>query len=153
MAEASFNEYRRMLTGVSVPNTLVEFRLERMYNLLMFYFNSAYPDEEIAGNIFRIPDNSCKTLIKNTLSRNRFDLRDKFEKTIRAILDKKMEYKKVKPKVYYFEIADSGIVNEINQIIAKEQPGRKKLYSGNDNQAGVYFCTEDTFNFLNERFQ
>lgn len=153
MAEASFNEYRRMLTGVSVPNTAVEFRLERMYNLLMYYFNTAVPDEEIISTIFHIPNNTSRQLIKNTLSRHRFDLKNKVNQTIKAILDQKKVYGKNSPKIYYLEISDSGIAGFLNQIIAKEKPGLKKLYLGKDNQAGIYFCTEDTFSFLSGRFK
>lgn len=154
MAEASFNEYKRMLTGVCVPNTAVEFRLERMYNLLMYYFNTAVPDEEIIGSLFHTPDSTSRQLIKNTLSRHRFDLKKKLNKTIKAILDvdSKDVQGKNESKIYSLKIADSGTAAYINQIIAKERPGYKKLYLGKENQAGVYFCDEDTYNFLKERF-
>ena len=151
MAEASFNEYKRMFTGVSIPNTISEFRLERLYNLLMHYFKTASPDEEIIGTLLHTSNSTSKQLIKNTHARHKFDLSEKLKQTVRSILEQNNNHSNSKSN--YLEITDSCIVDFINLIITKEKPGLTKLHQGKDHKACIYICQEDTYKFLKERFK
>ena len=151
MAEASFNEYKRMFTGVSIPNTISEFRLERLYNLLMHYFNTAAPDEEIIGTLLHTSNSTSKQLIKNTHARHKFDLSEKLKQTVCSILEQNDNHSDSKSN--YLEITDSCIVDFINLIITKEKPGLTKLHQGKDHKACIYICQEDTYKFLKERFK
>ena len=151
MAEASFNEYKRMFTGVSIPNTVSEFRLERMYNLLKHYFNTAAPDEEIIGTLLHTSNSTSKQLIKNTHARHKFDLSEKLKQTVCSILEQNDNHSDSKSN--YLEITDSCIVDFINPIITKEKPGLTKLHQGKDHKACIYICQEDTYEFLKERFK
>lgn len=151
MAEASFNEYKRMFTGVSIPNTVSEFRLERMYNLLMHYFKTASPDEEIIGTLLHTSNSTSKQLIKNTHARHKFDLSEKLKQTVCSILEQNDNHSDSKSN--YLEITDSCIVDFINLIITKEKPGLTKLHQGKDHKACIYICQEDTYEFLKERFK
>lgn len=151
MAEASFNEYKRMFTGVSIPNTISEFRLERMYNLLMHYFKTASPDEEIIGTLLHTSNSTSKQLIKNTYARHKFDLSEKLKQTVRSILEQNNNHSNSKSN--YLEITDSCIVDFINLIITKEKPGLTKLHQGKDHKACIYICPQDTYEFLKERFK
>lgn len=151
MAEASFNEYKRMFTGVSIPNTISEFRLERMYNLLMHYFKTASPDEEIIGTLLHTSNSTSKQLIKNTYARHKFDLSEKLKQTVRSILEQNNNHSNSKSN--YLEITDSCIVDFINLIITKEKPGLTKLHQGKDHKACIYICLQDTYEFLKERFK
>ena len=151
MAEASFNEYKRMFTGVSIPNTISEFRLERLYNLLMHYFKTASPDEEIIGTLLHTSNSTSKQLIKNTHARHKFDLSEKLKQTVCSILEQNDNHSDSKSN--YLEITDSCIVDFINLIITKEKPGLTKLHQGKDHKACIYICQEDTYGFLKERFK
>ena len=153
MIKAAANEYLRMALKISIPARIETFRQERMYNLLKECFSNAYPNELVVESFFGIFGKGRK-LIKETLYNYRDELTEIFNSSISEILNnaEETEEENYETIIYKLEVKNPDIIKELNLIIEREGIGKIKISASPKKEAGIYYCRQDTLDFLKEKF-
>jgi hypothetical protein len=145
IANAAFYEYKTMILEHGIPATISELREERLAGLIRCYFKRIPRESEIRP-IFQLTATSCKTLLKNTITKNEMLFEDIVKAEIQPIL-----CLPGKEKVFRLEIKSELIVQLLNNKITEKNPGLQKIQLLHGT-AGIYECPDDTMNFLKKEY-
>jgi len=150
LAKASFIEYLKMFKEKGLPTRADEVQQERLFFLLVHYFENRVPFEHEISSIFQITQSQSRTLLRNTNSRFRTKISIFIRNTIKSIL--RNAFTNDEGNKYEMEITSSVIKDEINTYLSQNNPqlfplAKKRGY------LAIYECPIDTYDFLRERFE
>ena len=141
-------EYKKMFVQRGLPTKAAEVMQERLYFLIQGYFDDVLPSEKQVSTIFQLSLTEAKTLLRNTISRNRVDLAEKLRCTIRRIL----EQARSEDGKYYMVIQSETIKDEINTHLVQHSPTLHRLMAVRG-RAAEYQCPVDTYRHLAMHFE
>ncbi|GHV64992.1 hypothetical protein AGMMS49587_18480 [Spirochaetia bacterium] len=146
IANAAFHEYKTMILEHGIPATISELREERLAHLIRHYFERIPHESEIRP-LFQLSASSCRTLLRNTISKNEMLFEDILNAKIQSILDAAVKAK----NNFRLEIQSDLIVQMFNNKITEKKPGLQKiqLLGGT---AAMYECAADTMIFLKKEY-
>lgn len=142
---SALKEYKEMFIGRGFPSRADEIREYRLFYLIKNYFKG-FPSEAEVSDMFQETQTRSKSLIRNVLTRFRFDLKDEIDNVLKDTLcsarlteDENQEYR--------VTIQSDIIVEEFNRIINKKAPKCKviKKVSGTGRN---YSISEDSYDKL-----
>ncbi len=147
LARAAVNEYVNLLEGTSIPSTINEFRVERLYCLIKHNCFAGLPSEYVVAKYFHITETQARTLLRNTLARHREDLRQTKYDEIKAILAA-AERAEEENLGYEVVINSKVILDEIKDLVAMNWPTLPKITKKRD--SSLYLIKPDTYEKLSE---
>jgi len=147
LARAAVNEYVNLLEGTSIPSTINEFRVERLYCLIKHNCFAGLPSEYVVAKYFHITETQARTLLRNTLARYREDLRQTKYDEIKAILANAEKAEK-EDLGYEVVINSKVILEEIKDLVAMNWPTLPKITKKRD--SSLYVIKPDTYEKLSE---
>ena len=146
LIHAATFEYMRMIRNISVPSSIKDFRIERIFSMTKNCGEIVYPDEETVEKLFNLVDGSGKTVLNSVQAKHRYDLNEEFKKVIREIF-KESNSRESDDDDCTLEIKNPSIVTKLNTILAREKPGLCKI-KPSKTEAGIYHCRQDTMDFF-----
>ncbi|MDE5418009.1 hypothetical protein L3049_08310 [Labilibaculum sp. DW002] len=125
--KAAKEEYIVQFLDDGNKNSVGEIRQFRLFLLVKHVFKGKIPSEIEVASIFKIPQTSAKTLIKNMKSRYQFEMESYFKGTIKDILDVISEDDLEDEEYYKFNIRSAYMYSEMNQIIELKDQNCEKI--------------------------
>ncbi|GHV74757.1 hypothetical protein AGMMS49940_20590 [Spirochaetia bacterium] len=147
IANTAFHEYKTMILEHGIPATISALREERLHHLILHYFKSIPHESEIRP-LFQLSASTCRTLLRNTITKNEMLFEDILNAKIQSILGKPGGNAK---NGFSLEIQSELIVQMFNNKITEKEPGLQKiqLLGGT---AATYECAEDTMELLKKEY-
>ena len=144
IAKTAFMEYKKMFNEKGLPTRADEVLQERLFFLIINYYDHFLPKESEISSIFQLTHSQSKTLLKNVRSRYRTKIYQQINHSLRHIVEGaepegENEYKMI--------ITSDNLLEELNLLIAQKGPRLKKLMAVR-NSAGEYSCPIDTYDLL-----
>lgn len=145
ISRASIEEYLEMLLGKQLPTRATEIRERRLYHLLRFYFKNRIPDETEVSAMFQLTETQSRTLLRNVLTKFKYDLQGALLETIQEILlsAKLLE----KDGDYQVLIRSENILEELRRTVSTIAPELRQIRKKRSS-AGTYLIPEDTYDRL-----
>lgn len=149
LCKSAFMEYIKMFRERGLPNRADEVKQERLYHLLLYYFEDRIPQESEISTIFQITLTQSRTLLRNTSSRFRTKIISFLSNTLFGILNG-AKFNRETNK-YELTILSKIFLEEFNTTINIKGPGLSILKKVK-NSASRFECSEDTYNLLIENY-
>jgi hypothetical protein len=86
-AQAALNEYINMYLGRRAPTQAREFLEQRLALLMTYAITDGLPTDDQAARLFNLTRSQARTLIRNTISKHRFQLQDVVVASARTALE------------------------------------------------------------------
>lgn len=150
LCKASFMEYLKMFKEKGLPTRADEVQQERLFFLLLHYYENRVPFENDISGIFQITQSQSRTLLRNTNSRFRTKISLFIRNTIKNVL--REAYVNQDTGNIEMEITSTVIKDEINTLLSQKRPRLLQL-SKKRGYASIYECRLDTYDFLRDEFQ
>ena len=150
LCKASFMEYLKMFKEKGLPTRADEVQQERLFFLLLHYYENRVPFENDISGIFQITQSQSRTLLRNTNSRFRTKISLFIRNTIKTVLrnaEPNMDTDNIE-----MEISSLVIKDEINNLLSQKRARLLQL-SKKRGYASIYECPLDTFDFLRVEFE
>jgi hypothetical protein len=144
IAKAALKEYLAMFAE-GMPNRAADAKQDRLFFLIQNYFVEFLPTEYEISKIFRIPQNQCKTLLKDTLSRFRSNLDDVLNNSMKKII----QTAKLDDDQYLVVINSDIVKDELNMVITQKKP-TYKLITKHKGCASQFDISADSYVLLCE---
>lgn len=145
IVRASVLEYRDMLLEGGLSSRANEIRERRLFFLITTYFEGSIPTEPQVSQIFHENLSTCKTMIRNVLTRYARELEDSLESTLRRLLD--TAERDSEGDAWKVVIQSDNALERINRIIASEAPTLDPVRKVR-NSARVYRIEPDSYEVL-----
>lgn len=136
-AQASTEEYLRMILGQKIFTRGQDIKEYRLYLLIRHLFDGVIPDEQVITTLFQTTNNESKSLLKSVLAKYQYELRQSINETVKLIVEKAVIYEEEKD-IYYVSNIALNIVDEMNKILSS--------IDGSLNQINKKRGTLQTFN-------
>ena len=145
LCKSAFMEYIKMFKEKGIPSRADEVKQERLYFLILYYFEQKLPNENEISTIFQLTSSESKTLLKNTKSRYRTKINLEIINTLietlkSAILNDDVD-------AYEFVCTSASTIDELNMIVNKEGPTLEPITKIRGSSA-KFSCAVDTYNLL-----
>lgn len=147
VAMAAMEEYLEMVLGKQLPTRADEIRERRLFYLLKHYFTGRIPDELEVASLFQLTEGSSRSLLRNTLTKYRFDLETQTLDTIRMLLESAEEGN----DTYHIVVRSEAILDEMKRVVSAKAPQLEQI-SKVRNSAGVYSFPKDTYELLCDHY-
>jgi len=144
IAKTAFMEYKKMFNEKGLPTRADEVLQERLYFLIVNFYDGKLPNESEVSSIFQLTYSQSKTLIKNVRSRYRTKIYDQINNSLRSIVESAEAEGEDK---YRMVISSENLLEELNLLVSQKGPRLKKI-SAVRGSAGEYSCPTDTYNLL-----
>lgn len=150
LCKSSFMEYCKMFKEKGLPTRADEVQQERLFYMLLHYFENRVPYEHEISGIFQITQSQSRTLLRNTKSRFRTKINSFIRNSIKTIL--RQAELNDDGDTYEIEITSSVLKDEINMTLSQRNA---RLYplSKKRGYLAIYQCPLDTYDFLREEYQ
>ncbi len=125
--EAAKEEYIAQFLDDGNKNSVGEIRQFRLFLLVKHVFKGKIPSEIEVASIFKIPQTSAKTLIKNMKFRYQFEMEKYFKDTVKDILDIINDDDLEDEEYYKLNIRSTYMYSETNQIIELKDQNCEKI--------------------------
>jgi hypothetical protein len=87
-AQAALNEYVDMYLGRRAPTQAREFLEQRLTLLMTYAITDGLPTDDHVARLFNLTRSQARTLIRNTISKHRFQLQDVVAASAKTALEK-----------------------------------------------------------------
>lgn len=144
ISKAAFMEYLKMIKDKGIPTRADEVMQERLYFLLIYFFENKIPSENELCSIFHLTSSQSKTLLRNIKSKYSTKIKSFIEKTQKEIV------KSAKQKEDYnwsFICQSSLVIEELNMIINQKEP-RFISIKKEKGTLCAYYCDNDSYELL-----
>lgn len=145
LTKASFMEYLKMFKEKGLPTRADEVQQERLFFLLMHYYNNRLPTENELSSIFQLTQSQSKMLLRNTKSRYRTKILNFINNTLLETLKSAKQKNPMSP--YEFICTSPTTVEELNLIISQRGPTLEPIHKIRG-IASKYVCAIDTYKLL-----
>ena len=115
VAQASFEEYRKMILGQKVftrGRDIIEFRL---FIFIKYFFNGKIPDEQKICDLFQVTATESRSLIKSIMSKYQYDLKDTITNSVKDEVQNIT--KMANGNDYKISIQNQYFKDELNRIL------------------------------------
>lgn len=119
-AQAALTEYVAQYVGRRALSRGTDILEHRLHLLIRHAFDNEVPTEAQVSDLFQTTAAQSRTLIRNTLSRYRFDLATALEATVKATL----EAAKPGKGVFLLEIKSAQVLDALKSKLEQEHPGQ-----------------------------
>ena len=150
ITKAAFMEYVKMFKEKGLPTRADEVQQERLFFLLLYYFEDTLPSENALSSIFQFTQSQSKTLLRNTKSRYRTKISSFIKKTLLETINSATQMTPVDP--YEFVCTSPTTVEELNLIISQKGPTLEPVNKIRG-LSSKYSCAIDTYNLLKQELQ
>ncbi len=150
LCKSAFMEYIKMFKERGLPNRADEVKQERLFQLLVHYFQDHMPQESEISTIFQITLAQSRTLLRNTNSRFRTLIMSYLKNSLQSILESAIFNEDTKK--YELIIQSKVFYEEFITTINNRGPDLTQLRRV-PNSASRYECTDKTFNLLAEYYE
>ncbi|MBO1265157.1 hypothetical protein J3A84_08975 [Proteiniclasticum sp. SCR006] len=117
VASAATQEYVKMIIGEKIFTRGSDIREYRLYLLIINYFDGIIPDESTISTLFQTTNSESKSLLRSTLAKYHFLLKQPINETIIKILSR------IKPKgdesFYVIKNIPINMIDEMNKIVSE----------------------------------
>ncbi|SEO79184.1 hypothetical protein SAMN05444671_1411 [Flavobacterium sp. CF108] len=147
ITKAAFMEYVKMFKEKGLPTRADEVQQERLFFLLLYYFENILPSENELSSIFQLTQSQSKTLLRNTKSRYRTKISSFIKNTLLETINSATQISPTDP--YEFVCTSPTTVEELNLIISQKGPTLEPV----NKIRGIsskYTCAIDTYNLLQQ---
>lgn len=144
IAKTAFMEYKKMFNEKGLPTRADEVLQERLYFLIVNYYDGKLPNESEVSSIFQLTNSQSKTLLKNVRSRYRTKIYNQIKNSLVAIIESAEADGEDKFRMI---ISSENLLEELNLLISQKGPTLKKI-TAIRGSAGEYACLADTYNLL-----
>ena len=145
IAKSALMEYIKMLIGEGMPSRASEVQQERLFYLLIYYFQDRIPSENELSYLFQLTQSQSKMLLKNTKSRYRTKIYSHLVNTYLKIL-RSVNYNEDMDK-YEFVCISPSIIDDLNFIISQKGPTQEAIKKI-PGFISLYSCSKDTYNLI-----
>lgn len=145
LSKAAFMEYINMLKEKGLPTRASEVQQERLFFLLIHYFQNRLPSENELSSILQLTQSQSKTLLRNTKSRYRTKISRNIRATLLEIINSATREDEKDP--YEFVCCSQTMFEELNLIIIQKGPTLEPIQKIKG-IASKYCCASDTYNLL-----
>lgn len=150
ITKASFMEYLKMFKEKGLPTRADEMQQERLFFLLLYYYENTLPSENELSSIFQLTQSQSRTLLRNTKSRYRTKISTFIKNTLLETINSATQAAINEP--YEFICTSPTTVEELNLIISQKGPTLAPINKIR-NLASKYSCAIDTYNLLQQELQ
>lgn len=148
LAKTAIMEYINMLKKQGLPKKASEIMQDRLFYIISYYYKDKLPMESEISKIFKLVDSGSSTLLKNTISKYRSELKEIITKTLQTVI--RSARRNEDTKKYEMEIKSKFILEELKAIITQHGPSLVQIRK-RKGLASLYECPEDTYNLLKEK--
>ena len=150
ITKASFMEYVKMFKEKGLPTRADEVQQERLFFLLLYYYQVSLPNENELSSIFQLTQSQSKTLLRNTKSRYRTKISGFIKNTLLETINSATQTTVNDP--YEFVCTSLTTVEELNLIISQKGPTLEPVKKIRG-LSSKYTCAIDTYNLLQQELQ
>lgn len=147
LTKTALMEYLKMFKEKGLPTRADEMQQERLFFLLLHYYETKLPSENELSSIFQLTQSQSKTLLRNTKSRYRTKISTFIKNTLLATLNSATQTSVTDP--YEFICTSPTIIEELNLIISQKGPTLEPIVKIRG-LASKYSCAIDTYSLLQQ---
>jgi hypothetical protein len=149
LCKAAALEYMTMFVEKGMPSRADELRQDRLYFLILHYYENRLPPESEVSSIFQLTSSQSRTLLRNTRSRYRNKIGSQVQMSAKKVVT---QAKKNDDTGQWEMLIDSEIIlEELNLLIAKKNPVLKPVHLKRGS-SGQYEAEEDTYRLLEREY-
>lgn len=145
VCHAAMQEYKEMFLGQGVPTRAEEVKQRRLFLLTKHLFGGTMPSEYQVGDMFQLTENQSRALLRNVLSRFRYDIGEELKDTLRSCMDA-ASYDEDTSE-YRVVIRSEVVLEEMRKMLEEEAPLLKPITKV-PNTSRNYSISVDTLNAL-----
>jgi hypothetical protein len=145
LTKAAFLEYCKMFIEKGLPTRADEVKQERLFFLLLHYFNNRLPEEREISTIFQLTASQSKTLLRNTKSRYRTKIQEFVKNSLKSNVEKAIWNEDT--SMFDIVLTSTVILEELNTIISQKGSTLQSIQKVKG-AAAKYQCPEDTYDLL-----
>lgn len=145
IAKAATTEYIQMLVEGGMPNRADEAKQDRLFYLILNFFEHQLPNESQISTIFQLTQSQSKTLLKNTVSRFRHKLEQSLNTSMVSVINAAEA-----DDTRYLAVINSEVVrDELNMLITQNEPTFKPI-TKRKGSASQYEISADSYVLLQQ---
>ena len=145
ICKTAFMEYVRMFTENGLPTKAEDVKVDRLFFLIINYFQTRLPKESEIASIFHLTPAESKTLLSNTIAKYNQKLKDIINNTLRTTLNTPRALEGNGPQE--FICTSKVVLEELISIIDNNGPDYAPIRKIKE-VANRYSCEKDTYGFL-----
>jgi hypothetical protein len=147
LAKTSFYEYLNMITDSGMPTKVTDIVKNRIIFLIEHYFKK-FPNEAEIARIFNIQVTRSRSILNSLKATHRNKLKGKIKAEIILFLNSGED---IGDNKWEFEVKSKPIIDELNELITREKPGREK-FKQKVGSAGKVTLHVDSYTYLKAKY-
>lgn len=148
LAKTAFYEYLNMISDSGMPTKMTDILQNRILYLIEHYFKK-FPDEAELARIFNIQITRSRSILNSLKATHRNKLKEKIKAEIIIFLNNGED---IGDNKWEFEVKSKPIIEELNELITREKPGREK-FKQKVGSAGKVTLHVDSYTYLKTKYE